>query len=111
MAKTLDFNALKRQYMTVILPNDNKTTLRVGVPSKAAMDHLASIQDKLSDGTATEELAKEELYNVCAELMSYNLLNIVVTADDLKSCIDFDDLVFFVRALTEFIRGLTSEKN
>ena len=73
MANTLDFNKIKKKYLTVTLSDEKQTVIMIGTPTKAIMDELMSLQTTISGmtGDATEE-AMDELYEVCAKLMSRN---------------------------------------
>ena len=110
MAKTLDFNTLKKQFLTVKLPDENKTTLMIYTPTKAILDSFLNMKDNLSDGTIGDE-AIEELYEIVAKIMSCNKGGVKVTKEMIEELFDFEDVVIFIKAYTEFISEVTNSKN
>lgn len=110
MAKTLNFNGLKKQYLTVVLPDDKKTTLMVGTPTKAIFDEFTSIKDSL-EGDNMEEEALNELYGICAKLLSRNKGGIKISKETVAELFDFEDVIVFIRAYTDFIHEVTNSKN
>lgn len=110
MSKTLNFNQIKKQYFTVTLPNDEATTLMICTPTKAIMDEFISMQDNLSaDSMGTGAI--DELYSLCAKIMSRNKGGIKITADKLVKILDFEDIIVFIRGYTDFISEVTNSKN
>ena len=113
MAKALNFNKVKKTYMTITLADEAETTLMIGTPTKAIMDDLMSLQDNLvsiSDDRANTE-ATGELYKTCAKLMSRNKGGIKITAEYLENIFDFEDIIIFFNAYMEFIAEVTGGKN
>lgn len=110
MAKTLNFNNLKKQYMTVTLPDEKKTTLMVGTPTKKIMDEFISMGSELENAGNDEE-AMGELYALTAKIMSRNKGGITVTAEQLEESLDFEDIIVFIKAYTEFISEVSGRKN
>lgn len=110
MAKALDFNTLKKQYLTVTLADEEKTKLMITTPTKAVLDSFLSVKDSLSaDGMGDEAI--DELYALVAKLMSHNKTGKKITSDILAECMDFEDIVVFIRAYTDFIAEVTNSKN
>lgn len=110
MAKSLDFNALKKQYLTVTLPDENRTKLLITTPTKKVLDSFISIKDSLSDEAMQEE-AVNELYEIVAKIMSHNKAGIKITRERIDDMFDFEDVIIFIRAYTDFIGEVTSSKN
>ena len=110
MAKTLDFNTLKKQYLTVKLPDKKKTTLLVYTPTKAILDGFLSMKDNLSDESIGDE-AIEELYEIVAKIMSCNKGGVDVTKDVVEELFDFEDIIVFIKAYTDFVSEVTNSKN
>ena len=108
MAKTFDFNTLKKQYLTTTLPDEAKTTIMVGMPTKQLFDELTSLSSSLK--TESDETVGE-LYSLVAKLMSRNKGGIKITREHLESCVDFEDLVAYVKSYLVFVRGIASTKN
>lgn len=113
MAKPLNFNNLKKQYLTVTLPDEKKTTLMIGTPTKAIMDDLVLLQgglETISEDEANVE-ATDDLYNACAKVMSRNKGGIEITKKELEKIFDFEDIMIFFNAYMDFISEVTGGKN
>lgn len=113
MAKPLNFNNVKKQYLTVTLADDAKTTLMIGTPTKAIMDDLVAIQDSFRDIQEDEANAEavEDLYRACARVMSRNKGGIEITTDFLEELFDFEDILIFFNAYMDFVGELGNSKN
>ena len=109
MANVLNFNTTKKQYMTVILPDEKNTTLMVCMPTKALFEELTSIKDTLN-ATDNDQIISD-LYDLVARLASRNKGGIQVTKEYLESCLDFEDIITFIRSYTVFIKSVKSSKN
>lgn len=113
MAKLLDFNKVKKKYLTVKLADENNTTLMIGTPTKAIMDDLmllqASMENIQEDETNAE--AVDDLYFACARVMSRNKGGIKVTKEFLENLFDFEDIMIFFSAYMDFVNEITDSKN
>lgn len=113
MSKPLNFNSIKKRYLTVTLSDEKKTTLLIGTPTKAIVDELillqASFEELNEDETNVE--ATDNLYNACAKIMSRNKGNIKITKNDLAEILDFEDILIFFNAYMDFIGEITDGKN
>lgn len=113
MSKAINFNTVKKRYLTVTLTDEKKTTLMIGTPTKAIMDELILLQssfDVLSEDEANAE-ATDDLYNACAKIMSRNKGGIKITKDELAEIFDFEDIMIFFNAYMDFIGEITDLKN
>lgn len=110
MAKTLDFNNLKKRYLTVRLADEKQSVLMIGTPTKAIFDELLSMKDSLNSGNMNED-AIDDLYEICAKIMSRNKTGRVITTEAVRDLFDFEDIIVFIRAYTEFINEVSSAKN
>lgn len=110
MTKTLDFNKLKKQYMTVTLPDEEQTVLMISTPTKAVMDQFIAMQNELS-AEAMGDNAINELYELCAKIMNRNKMGIPISVEKVQEVFDFEDIVIFIRAYTEFIGEVNAAKN
>ncbi len=113
MAKALNFNNVKKQYLTVVLADDKKTTLLVGTPTKAVMDDLARLQGSLETLSEDETNvdATDDLYEACAKILSRNKAGVKVTKEYLAEIFDFEDIIIFFSNYMEFISEVTNQKN
>ncbi len=113
MAKTLNFNNVKKRYLTVTLADEAKTTLMIGTPTKAIMDDLILLQSSLEtiqeDETNAE--ATDDLYLACAKVMSRNKGGMKISKEFLENLFDFEDIMIFFSAYMDFIGEITDAKN
>lgn len=113
MAKSLNFNTMKKKYLTVTLPDDGETILMIGMPTKAIMGSLLAMQSSVEmlteDETDTEAL--DMMYESCAKIMSRNKMGIPVSQEKLEEIFDFEDILVFFTAYTEFVTEATTQKN
>lgn len=108
MAKSLDFRNLKKQYMTVTLADD--TVLMIGTPTKAVMDEFLGLKDSLTADNMGDN-AIDELYSICAKIMSHNKTGVYISVERVHELFDFEDVIFFIRAYSEFISEVANSKN
>jgi len=113
MAKALNFNTVKKQYLPVTFADENKTTIFVGTPTKAIMDDLtlmkASLDEIAEDGA--NDADTDDLFEACAKIMSRNKTGAKITKEFLESVFDFEDVIIFFTAYMEFIDEVIASKN
>ena len=110
MAKSLNFNKIKKNYFTVTLADEKETTLMICTPTKEIMDEFIALKDSLDD-EKMEKDAITELYELCTKIINRNKGGIKITRKELEAMFDFEDIILFIRAYTEFINELTNSKN
>lgn len=111
--KSLNFNNVKKTYLTVTLTDENNTTIMIGTPTKAIMDDLVLLQsglETISEDDANVD-ATDELYSACAKVMSRNKGGIKISKEFLEEIFDFEDIMIFFNAYMDFITEVTSGKN
>ena len=111
--KSLNFNNVKKTYLTVTLADENNTTIMIGTPTKAIMDDLVLLQsglETISEDDANVD-ATDELYSACAKVMSRNKGGIKSSKEFLEEIFDFEDIMIFFNAYMDFITEVTSGKN
>lgn len=113
MAKPLDFTKLKKRYLNVTLADEKQTTLMIGTPTKAVMDDLLAMKAALDDveGDDVDAEVMNDLYDVCAKIMSRNKGGVSITSDHLAECLDFEDIMIFFTAYMDFVGEIKNEKN
>lgn len=113
MSKVLDFTTQKKSYLTVKLNDEKKTVLMIGTPTKGILNEFIAINEKVSDEGGADAEAVNDLYDVCARVMSFNKGGIKITADYLSdSCgFDLEDIMTFFNAYSEFMASITNAKN
>jgi hypothetical protein len=111
MAKPLNFNNVKKQFLTVTLADEKGTTLLIGTPTKAIMDDLMILQDSMSADNETNSEAIDDLYAACARVMSRNKAGVKITPELLTEIFDFEDIILFFNAYMAFIDEVIASKN
>ena len=113
MGKVLDFNKLKKRYLTVTLADKERTTIMIGTPTKKTVDELLALKynlEELKDDYGNEE-STDELYKACAKIMSNNKGGIEISKEKLEDTFDFEDIMVFFNAYMEFVKEITNAKN
>lgn len=113
MSKSLNFNNVKKQFLTVTLADEKNTVLMIGTPTKAIMDDLTLLQQSMnsvSDNDSNIE-ATDDLYSACARVMSRNKAGVKVTKEFLAEIFDFEDITIFFNAYMDFIDEVIGSKN
>ena len=110
MAQTLDFNKTKKEYLTIILPDEDKTRIQVMTPTKRLLAEIMTILPDTSGGMPSEE-DLNALYEFCAQLMSRNKAGKKITGEQLAECLDFEDVIAFFETYTDFVTKVSGSKN
>lgn len=114
MSKTLDFNTLAPQVLTLVMRDDERTRIEVGVPTERLVEHLQQIAPTLNRMVQEPEKAdNRDLYELAARLISCNHSGVTVTAEELrdKYRMNLEMMVAFYNAYVGFINDITNEKN
>lgn len=111
MSKVLDFTKVKKEYLTVKLNDEKKTVLMVGTPTKAILSEFIAINDRITDEGGADAEAVNDLYRVCAKVMSFNKMGVKISADYLGEFFDLEDVMTFFNAYGDFISSATNVKN
>lgn len=112
MAKTLNFNNIKKEYLTVTLPDEKRTVLMVGTPNKGLLKELTAIKGALDEyNDEMSEEAIDNLFYICARLLSRNKGGVEVTKEYIEDLFDIEDILIFVHAYLDFIAELANSKN
>lgn len=107
----LDFTKRKKEYLTVKLNDEKKTVLMIGTPTKAILSEFVALNEKIDEDGGADSEAINDLYHVCAKVMSFNKGGIRITSDYLADFFDIEDIMIFFNAYTEFISSVTTQKN
>lgn len=113
MAKTLNFNNIKKQYLTVTLADENQTTLLIGTPTKAIMGDLMLLKsnlEKINDAEMDRDVMSD-IYGCCANIMSRNKAGIKIDKKLLERIFDVEDVLLFFTAYVDFVSELATSKN
>lgn len=107
----LDFNKVKKEVLTIILPDNEKLLVRK--PTKRIMDQLLLMSSDF-ERLQEEELSEQtlsDIYLVCSEIMSNNRQGKNVSETYLSELLDIEDLVLFFNTYTTFINSISEVKN
>jgi hypothetical protein len=113
MAKPLNFNNVKKNYLSVTLADEKETTLLIGTPTKAIMEDLMVIQSGLETAEEDEITPEvlDDLYRACARVMSRNKCGVEITGEYLGELFDFEDIMLFFTSYMNFIDEVVGSKN
>ena len=114
MPQVLDFNSLQRPTLELVMPDENKTKIRLICPTENLVERLEAGMKEL-----TEIMNKKDAhslaacYTLAADLFSCNDTGLQVTAEDLrdKYRLGLDALVVFYSAYIDFINEIKNAKN
>ena len=106
---SLNFNNIKKQYLTVTIRDENKTTIMICNPSKKLLSEITSIDSwaRSVDSSSNGEEEIDALYEVCAKVMSRNKANIKIEKELLEDILDVEDIMIFLKTYMEFISNQT----
>ena len=113
MSRIIDFNKQKKEYLTIKLRDKKQTTLLIGTPTKEILQEFIAIQENIENEGGADAEAINDLYHICAKVMSFNKGGIKITGDYLsKECeFDLEDIYIFYNGYMEFLASVTSAKN
>lgn len=113
MAHVLDFNTVKKTYLTVTLADEKKTTLMIGTPTKRVMDNLLTLEDTFKNVSEDEidNNVMDDLYQASAQIMSNNKTRTKITAEQLADLFDFEDIFLFFSAYMDYVSTIINSKN
>jgi hypothetical protein len=114
MARELNFNSLERPHLKLTMRDADHTVLRVTTPTEELVERLTACADGLQEVLEKKDAdAARAAWDLLAELLSYNMEGIKVTANDLivKYGLFLDDAVVLMKAYLDFITELTNAKN
>lgn len=75
-------------------------------PTKSLFQKMASMSEEVGSIDYADLDALDEVYGVCAELMSRNKEGIKVTVEMLAGALDFEDIVLFLQSYGEFVASV-----
>lgn len=108
---TLDFRKHKKNYLKITLNDEKETRLSLLQPTKHLFERMIAMSEEVGNISGSDLDALDEVYSVCAELMSRNKEGIVVGKNNLESILDFEDIVVFLNAYSNFVAGIVRGKN
>lgn len=103
--KSLSFAQREKPVMTIAM--EGGTTLFVLPPRKCDIARLENIDKEMRESNDS----MGEVFAFFATVMSRNKNGITVTAEDLESVWDLDDVIFFASEYMKFVKGIRDRKN
>lgn len=106
MAKRLDFNSLQRPTLELTMCDDARTKFRLVCPYEAMIEKLEAIAPELIEVMDKSDASSiRAAYDFAAQLISYNDMNIKVTAEDVrdKYRLGLDAMIVFFSTYLDFI--------
>lgn len=114
MSKSLNFNNVKKRYLTVTLADEDQTTVMVSSPTKKVLSAIVGLKDTLTEVENNENISEEaldDMYSLCAEVMSHNKGGIKIERELLEDIFDLEDITIFFNAYMNFVNEGTVGKN
>lgn len=114
MIKKLDLNALEQPTLELTLLDKDKTTFRLVCPDVKLVERFMAASRELSAVQKSGDAqAIKKLYTLTAEVISCNLDDVKVTAEELrdKYGVKFVHLIFIFKDYLDFIKGINEAKN
>lgn len=108
---TLDFRNHQKTYLNLTLPDEKETSLKVMQPTKELFTKMTEMSTRVGSMAGSDLDALNEVYEVCAELISRNKEGITFTKEELEGVLDFEDIVVFLRAYSTFVSEIVFGKN
>lgn len=114
MAKTLDFNTIKRPTLTLVMQDDDRTRIDVTVPTEGLVSELIATAPELEAVVKNGDSESiRAVYDLAARLISCNRNDMNVTGEELrdKYNLDLEAIIVFYGAYTDFINEIANAKN
>lgn len=114
MAKTLDFNALKKPTLPLIMQDEQRTKILVSTPTQGLVEQLEAAGPEFESVFESGDVEGiKAAYVLAAQLMSCNLSGLPVAAEDLrdKYKMNLYELMLFFGAYNDFLAEIESAKN
>ena len=114
MAKTLDFNKVRRPVLSLIMQDDAQTQINICTPTERLVEELQEalpeLEPILSSG---DRNSIGVIYDLAARLINCNRSFITVTPEELrgKYRMDLEMLLIFFGAYVDFINEIANAKN
>lgn len=108
---SLDFRKTKKHYLKVTLNDAAETNLSIMQPTKELFERMVVMSEEVASISGSDLEALDEVYGVCAELMSRNKEGLIISKSNLASTLDFEDIVTFLQTYSTFVAGIVHGKN
>lgn len=101
----LDFSKIAKRYFNVTLNDHRHTRLQIATPSKGIMDSLMQFDQTTSNMTI------DDMYEICATVMSNNKGGRKVTAESLAEWMGYEEMKIFLQMYLDFVKDESNRKN
>ena len=105
---SFDFNKINRSIFNVSLKDGRK--LQVKMPMKKTFEKLQALQDLNEDEVGIDDLL-DTFGALCAETLSHNLNEEVVTRDYMVENYDIEEMTEFIKTFYVFVGNVTNDPN
>lgn len=106
----LNFNSIEKKFLTVILPDEEKTKLLILSPTKKIIDMFISLDDISSKDTHDLD-EMDTLYEVIHVILNRNKANKVISKEKIESLFDTEDIQVLMQEYMKFIEMQMQGKN
>ena len=111
MSNAINFNHVTKRYLTVTFADVNNTVITVSTPTKALFQDLIELARNIGTRAENNLETIDELYIVCAKIMSRNKEGVEITKEFMEENMDFEDIITFFKAYMAFVREISKLKN
>ena len=105
---SFDFNKINRSFFNVTLKDGRK--LQVKMPMKKTFEKLQALQDLNEDEVGIEDLL-DTFGALCAETLTHNLNNEVVTREYMVENYDIEEMTEFIKTFYVFVGNVANDPN
>ena len=105
---SFDFNKIPRSFFNVTIKDGRK--LQVKMPKKKTFEKLQALQDLNEDEVGIEDLL-DTFGALCAETLSHNLNDEVVTREYMVENYDIEEMTEFIKTFYVFVGNVTNDPN
>jgi hypothetical protein len=112
--KVLDLNGVDRSTLELTLQDDERTRVRISMPTEGLMQELQSAAPEMIGVMKSgSKDGIREIYDLAARLISCNRDFLKITGEELrdKYRMDLESAVIFFSAYLDFINDIIKEKN
>ena len=105
---SFDFNKINRSIFNVSLKDGRK--LQVKMPMKKTFEKLQALQNLNEDEVGIEDLL-DTFGALCAETLTHNLNNEVVTREYMVENYDIEEMTEFIKTFYVFVGNVANDPN
>jgi len=105
---SFDFNKINRSFFNVTLKDGRK--LQVKMPMKKTFEKLQALQNLNEDEVGIEDLL-DTFGALCAETLTHNLNNEVVTREYMVENYDIEEMTEFIKTFYVFVGNVANDPN